>query len=529
MRKMYLWMLAAILTCGTTVTTLTSCTANEDNPVGTLSPASVVGKWYVEAYQHSVIGEGEDAFEFDKVAIYGNLKADGTGSWYAFFFNEYGNLIDTGNLFFGSGCHYTATDDGDVHVELDGENSASLLMPSWDMTYSGGRLISADANDRIELSRITAEQDALVQMWLRILGLGYGGDENIVDLSEMYSDYVAQDGDVLTGEPLSPILISVADGATVTLSNCKILNDKNFLGRHPAITCKGSATLILTGDNELTGGGSDYPAIFVPQGSTLTIAGTGTLHAKVKGVAAAIGSGNGTSYKNSGNIVIKSGYINAYGSGKSAGIGSSQTGTCGDITIEGGEVSAWSGEDAAGIGSGYYGKCGNITIGNALVKSYGGSNGSGIGGGRYGSCKTITINGGTVRAYGGRNFPGIGVGNDGGKTCDGININGGDIYVEGGENGCIGMGAQMNSESHCGPIIISNKIKTLEVYNPGASGTNLREVIFGETIEFGNTKQALNFMLYLLVHLEQPYDEVKQDVHYEIFKDGKRFRITPLK
>ena len=143
-----------------------------------------MGKWYVEAYQHSTIGEGEDAFEFDKVAIYGNLNADGSGSWYAFFFNEYGNLIDTGNLFFGSGCHYTTSADGGVHIVLDGESSASLLMPSWDMTFSGGRLISADANDRIELSRITAEQDALVQMWLRILGLGYGGEENIVDLSQ---------------------------------------------------------------------------------------------------------------------------------------------------------------------------------------------------------------------------------------------------------------------------------------------------------------------------------------------------------
>lgn len=33
----------------------------------------------------------------------------------------------------------------------------------------------------------------------------------------------------------------------------------------------------------------------------------------------------------------------------------------------------------------------------------------------------------------------------------------------------------------------------------------------------------------LLVHLEKEYDEVKDDVHFEIFKDGKRFRITPLK
>ena len=74
-------MLAAILICGTTMTMLTSCSAKEDNPVSSYDPASVTGKWYVEAYQHSTIGEGEDAFEFDKVAIYGNLNADGSGSW----------------------------------------------------------------------------------------------------------------------------------------------------------------------------------------------------------------------------------------------------------------------------------------------------------------------------------------------------------------------------------------------------------------------------------------------------------------
>ena len=190
------------------------------------------------------------------------------------------------------------------------------------------------------------------------------------------SSYVAQDGDVLTGEYKVNGRISVADGATVTLSNCKILNNQTVVDRHPAIVCKGSATLILKGDNELKGGAGDYPAIYIQQGYTLTIGGYGTLLASVHGMAAAIGSGNASDSKNSGNIVIKSGHINAYGSVQSAAIGSSQTGTCGDITIEGG----------------------NITIGNALVMSYGGSNGSGIGGGSHGSCKTITINSGTVRA-----------------------------------------------------------------------------------------------------------------------------------
>ena len=146
--------------------------------------------------------------------------------------------------------------------------SVMVRMPSWDVTYRDGRLISADANDRIELSRITAEQEVLVQMWLRILGLGYGGEENIVDLSQLRSSYVAQDGDVLTGEYKVNGRISVAAGALKTLDNCKILNDQTIVDRHPAIACKGSATLILKGDNELKGGAGDYPAIYIKQGYT---------------------------------------------------------------------------------------------------------------------------------------------------------------------------------------------------------------------------------------------------------------------
>ena len=45
----------------------------------TSSPEVVVGKWYYELNQHDTFGQGEDAFEFDKIAIYGNLNADGSG------------------------------------------------------------------------------------------------------------------------------------------------------------------------------------------------------------------------------------------------------------------------------------------------------------------------------------------------------------------------------------------------------------------------------------------------------------------
>ena len=67
------------------------------------------------------------------------------------------------------------------------------------------------------LSPINAEQDIFIQRCLRELGMGYDGDENIVDLSQLTSDYVAQDGDVLTGSLKAEVMISVADGASITL------------------------------------------------------------------------------------------------------------------------------------------------------------------------------------------------------------------------------------------------------------------------------------------------------------------------
>jgi hypothetical protein len=90
------------------------------------------------------------------------------------------------------------------------------------------------------------------------------------------------------------------------------------------------------------------------------------------------------------------------------------------------------------------------------------------------------------------------------------------------------MGAKMNSDGKCGPIIISNKIKSLDMKNPGASGKNLREVLFGESFEFGTTKQSLNLLLYLLESLEYDHEEVWQNVHYKIYDNGKAFTITPL-
>ena len=518
----HFWLLAILIAAG-----LTAC-SNDDNAVDIFSPEKVVGKWYYEAAQHGAYGKGSDAFEFEKVAIYGNLRADGTGSWYALFFDAHNNLIDTGNLFFAAGCQYTTSAEGVVHVALNGQSSITELMPSWDMTYQAGVLTSvgADAKARIQLYPITPEQDTLVQTCLRELGMGYSDDEHVVDLSELRGNYEAQDGDVLTGEVRAGSVISIADGATVTLNNCKILFEDRVVDRHPAIICRGSANIILMGTNLLIGGAGGNPALHVAKGSTLTISGYGTLEARGNLAGAGIGCGENSPYKECGNIIIKSGRIEAYAASHAAGIGSCQTGTCGDITIEGGEVYAYGAEYGAGIGSGYYGKCGNITIGDAHVESQGGSHGAGIGGGNYGKCQLITINKGSVQAIGGAGYPGIGVGPDKSCVCDTIKINGGEIISRTGKDGCIGMGKQMNSESTCGPILISNKIKSLTVHNPAASGTNLRTVIFSENMVFGNTTQAFAFWGYVMVILTHDYDEVKEGFRWQIYNGGKTFSIT---
>ena len=161
--------------------------------------------------------------------------------------------------------------------------------------------------------------------------MGYDDEENIVDLSQLTSDYVAQDGDVLTGSLKAEVMISVADGASITLKECNI-QQKSY--QHPTIICLGSAEIITSGVSIL-GGTVGYPAIYVPEGGTLTLSGFGTLSTYAGGntygdvcSGAAIGGGIGD-YQNCGNITIKSGTVRANGKAFCAGIGSSEGGSCG--------------------------------------------------------------------------------------------------------------------------------------------------------------------------------------------------------
>ena len=219
-------------------------------------------------------------------------------------------------------------------------------------------------------------------------------DAFIVDLSN--GDFIAQDGDVLTGSIDGTVWI--ADGASITLSDVTI---------NGGIVCLGTATIILVGENTVTGLYNKAGIQVGSSGTTLTIKGNGALTANGGDYGAGIGTGyvfDGS--VTSGDIIIEGGSITATGGDSGAGIGTgfvySGTVTLSDIIIEGGSITANGGKWSAGIGTGYVfdgtAKLGDITIKGGTVIATGGDNGwaNGIGKGESGY---NTVNLGTLTIY----------------------------------------------------------------------------------------------------------------------------------
>jgi len=227
---------------------------------------------------------------------------------------------------------------------------------------------------------------------------------NVVDLSNLSGDYVAQNGDVLTGTLADNYSIDIANDATVTLYYANINGDGTLSGNYPGIDCLGNATIILKGTNVVKGLGADYPGIFNGNATTtLTIQGDGSLTATGNGEGAGIG---GSKLADCGYIVINSGTITANGGPNGgAGIGAGTSASVkGTITINGGTITATGSYGAAGIGSAYTptgdetpSACGNITIANTVtrVTATKGTNAAhSVGIGYNGStCGTVTIGG----------------------------------------------------------------------------------------------------------------------------------------
>ena len=246
------------------------------------------------------------------------------------------------------------------------------------------------------------------------------GAKRFVNLANLTSDYIAQDGDVLTGTLGGPHKISVAAGATVVLHNATIngVDDSNY--HWAGITCiQGDVTLILSGENTVKGFYHKNSGIYVGANYTLTLKGSGSLNASSNGDGGAgIGGGDGI---NCGNIVIEGGTITATGGTNAAGIGSGNS--CGNISITGGIVNATGGDNAAGIGSSSNGSCGSISITGGTVNATGGTNAAGIGSGH--SCGDITITNGVTQVTATKGSGAINsIGRGYGGSCGTVSIGG---------------------------------------------------------------------------------------------------------
>ena len=195
--------------------------------------------------------------------------------------------------------------------------------------------------------------------------------KTVYDLSQLKGDFVAKDGDVLTGRLTGIYKISIADGATVTLRDVDITNERKGVD-WAGINCPGDATLILEGDNKVCGtiwiGTNYYPGIWIAQDKTLTIKGNGSLTAEPPSTPNINrdAPGIGARYmEDCGNIDIQGGTIIARGGHWASGIGCAYQSHCGVITIRSTvtSVTAIKGEEVYdSIGEGYYGWCEDVII-----------------------------------------------------------------------------------------------------------------------------------------------------------------------
>ena len=166
------------------------------------------------------------------------------------------------------------------------------------------------------------------------------------DLKVLTSDWTCKDD--ITVEGTTDHCIHIADGTTLTLDNVTVNNQ---------IVCDGNATLVLKdGTNNTVSQG----IVNGPEGSTLTICGSGSLTATGKNYYPGIGNGKG-------DIVISGGTIKAKGSKGGAGIGSGKGGACGNITIKSSVTYVEATCDRVetncyAIGQGENGTCGKVTI-----------------------------------------------------------------------------------------------------------------------------------------------------------------------
>ena len=97
----------------------------------------------------------------------------------------------------------------------------------------------------------------------------------------------------MTGTLAGNYKISIANNATVRLSDATINGVNNSSCSWAGLSCLGGATIDLADGtiNTVRGFHENYPGIHIPEGNTLTIQGTGTLDVSNNGDGAGIGGG----------------------------------------------------------------------------------------------------------------------------------------------------------------------------------------------------------------------------------------------
>ena len=261
----------------------------------------------------------------------------------------------------------TLADEGDIDVTP--ESATNVIYVSLYNPYQYSLTLTATAGAVIYEYHYSGNDGRLQMTSGRYYNVTVKMTKKGVDLTKLTTNYVAQNGEELTGTLNKKVKISIADGAEVKLADGTTINGINDKEHclWAGITCEGNATLVVDGTVSIKGFHENYPGIYVPEDKTLTITGGGKLYASSNGYGAGIGGGWCV---HCGNIEIISGPLKVYATGgqQAAAIGSGREARCGSITIHTVyEVEATKGSGAPYcIGMGYLGSCGTITMGNTV-------------------------------------------------------------------------------------------------------------------------------------------------------------------
>ena len=307
-----------------------------------------------------------------------------------------------------------ASGDGNVNIELDGENK---LQSGWGAAgiqkIGSGTLTISDDDKNGSLTVTGGESGA---------GIGGGGSHPDVKNITITGGDITATGDE-SGAGIGGGLTGYAENIRIEGGKVKATGGQYAAGIGGGNLGEGENITITGG--EVTAAGGDYGAGIGGglggEGIDITIE-KGEITATGGKYAAGIGGGSGDKGEN---IKIQSGTVTAVGSEGGAGIGGGSLSVGKDITIEDGEIVAIGSEGGAGIGGGVIYDGENITITGGKVIAIGQKGGSGIGGGSNAIGSDIIISKDSQVAVAGGELlngsRGAAIGN-GAKNGDGLEI-----------------------------------------------------------------------------------------------------------